>query len=147
MRVYLDLNCFNRPFDDQTQERIRLESDAIFSILNRIIEGTDNLLWSTALAFENSRHPKLDRAVEISLWQQRAVITVLGSGKIEQRAREIHTVGIGSLDAIHLACAEAGLADVFLTCDDEVKTRAQRLELRVRVMNPLEYWKEVALHG
>jgi len=27
-RVYLDLCCLNRPFDDQTQERIRLETEA-----------------------------------------------------------------------------------------------------------------------
>lgn len=28
MRLYLDLCCFNRPYDDQTQTRIRLETEA-----------------------------------------------------------------------------------------------------------------------
>ena len=28
MKIYLDNCCFNRPFDDQTQLRIKLESEA-----------------------------------------------------------------------------------------------------------------------
>ncbi len=35
MRIYLDNCCYNRPFDDQTQERIHLESEAILTILKR----------------------------------------------------------------------------------------------------------------
>ncbi len=30
MRIYLDINIYNRPFDDQSQVRIRLETIAIF---------------------------------------------------------------------------------------------------------------------
>ena len=33
MIIYLDNCCYNRPFDDQTQERIHLESEAILTIL------------------------------------------------------------------------------------------------------------------
>ena len=28
MRIYLDMCCFNRPYDDQTQPRIRIETEA-----------------------------------------------------------------------------------------------------------------------
>jgi len=28
MRIYLDMCCFNRPYDDQSQARIRLETEA-----------------------------------------------------------------------------------------------------------------------
>lgn len=31
MKVYLDACCLNRPFDDQTQGRIRLEAEAFCS--------------------------------------------------------------------------------------------------------------------
>lgn len=31
----MDNCCYNRPFDDQTQERIHLESEAILTILKR----------------------------------------------------------------------------------------------------------------
>ena len=46
MRLYIDLNCFNRPFDDQRQERVRRETVAVFNILNRVLEGNDSLIWS-----------------------------------------------------------------------------------------------------
>ncbi len=35
MKIYLDNCCYNRPFDDQTQERIHLESEAILAMLRR----------------------------------------------------------------------------------------------------------------
>ena len=34
--VYLDVCCLNRPFDDQTQDRIRLESEAVLLILTTL---------------------------------------------------------------------------------------------------------------
>jgi len=33
MTIYLDNCCYNRPFDDQTQERIHLGSEAILTVL------------------------------------------------------------------------------------------------------------------
>src|ERR1039457_5994001 len=33
MKLYLDVCCLNRPFDDQSQNRVRLEAEAILSIL------------------------------------------------------------------------------------------------------------------
>jgi len=38
-KIYLDVCCFNRPFDDQTQERIKLETEAILLILKRFELG------------------------------------------------------------------------------------------------------------
>ena len=35
MKIYLDVCCLNRPFDDHRQERIRLESEAVVAILGR----------------------------------------------------------------------------------------------------------------
>ena len=35
-KIYLDTCCLNRPFDDQTQERVRLESEAVLAVLSRI---------------------------------------------------------------------------------------------------------------
>jgi len=39
VRLLKDLSCLNRPFDDQTQARIRLESEAVTMILARIDAG------------------------------------------------------------------------------------------------------------
>ena len=129
MRLYIDLSCFNRPFDDQGQGRIRLETESLFGVLTRVIQGTDTLLWSWALSFENDKHPKPDRRDEIAVWQGRSEQSVAFNDRLEERAREFSKVGISSLDALHLASAEEGQADVMLTCDDRLLHRSGRLTL------------------
>lgn len=46
MKLYLDNCCYNRPFDDQTQERIHLESEAILTILQRGQSGIYSIIGS-----------------------------------------------------------------------------------------------------
>jgi predicted nucleic acid-binding protein len=62
-----------------------------------------------------------------------------------ERAQEFEAWGIAAYDALHLACAESGGADVFLTTDDRLLRRsATRIsELRIRVANPLTWLREV----
>ena len=55
MRIYLDNCCFNRPFYDQSQIRIRLESEAKLKIQDDILEGKLKLVWSYILDAENER--------------------------------------------------------------------------------------------
>jgi predicted nucleic acid-binding protein len=54
--------------------------------------------------------------------------------------------GISAFDALHLACAESGGADVFLTTDDQLLRRAAAHsdELRIQVENPLTWLREVS---
>ena len=142
MRLYIDLNCFNRPFDDQSQERIRLETEAVYKILDRIIQGKDTLLWSWVMTYENVQHPKLERRDEIALWEHPASRSVAEfSINLHERARQFGQQGIPALDAAHLASAEAGEAEIMLTCDDVFLHRAQRLTIALRVMNPMAYFE------
>ena len=46
MLVYMDLCCFNRPFDDQSQPRIYLETEAKLFIQRKIKDGEIELAWS-----------------------------------------------------------------------------------------------------
>jgi hypothetical protein len=147
MRLYIDLSCFNRPFDNQSQERIRHETEAVLAILRRISDGNDTLLWSWALTFENSKHPKPDRRDEIALWERRSEKTVNLSSFLEDRIREIAKKGIHPLDAAHLASAVIGGAEVFVTCDDMILRRSSRLAVPLRILDPVAYLSEVTAHG
>ncbi len=49
MRIYLDNCCFNRPFDDQSQLRIRIETEAKLYVQDLIRQGTLTLVWSYIL--------------------------------------------------------------------------------------------------
>ena len=46
MRIYLDNCCFNRPFDDQTHFRIRIEAEAKLYVQDLVREGRLELAWS-----------------------------------------------------------------------------------------------------
>jgi predicted nucleic acid-binding protein len=142
VQLYLDLNCFNRPFDDQSQDRIAQETAAVFVILQRIIDGVDQLVWSAILTFENAQHPLADRRIEIARWAQRAVVNVAVTQQVATRARTLTRAGFRPLDAAHLACAEAAACDRFLTCDDRVIRRTRRVQVGFRVHNPRDYVQE-----
>ncbi len=143
MLLYLDLNCFNRPFDDQDQERIALETAAVFSILQRVIEGQDQLAWSEILDFENDQHPLPDRRAENDGWSRRARVRIGIDQKLAARAEGLHATGLAPLDAAHLACAEAGVCVYLITCDDRFIRRARRTDTQVMVKNPIEYLEDL----
>ena len=64
-KIYLDACCLNRPFDDQTQERIRLEAEAVLLLLNRFHLEIDHWVSSNVLVYEirltpdNERHRRV----------------------------------------------------------------------------------------
>ena len=57
MRIYLDNCCFNRPFDDQGQIRVRLETEAKLCIQENIRGGALELAWSYIIDSENGSEP------------------------------------------------------------------------------------------
>ena len=49
MRVYLDNCCYNRPFDEQAQLRVRLETEAKMEIQSQMRLGILEYVWSEML--------------------------------------------------------------------------------------------------
>jgi hypothetical protein len=145
MKLYLDNCCFNRPFDDQAQARVREEADAVLAVQNALYAGSHNLVWSYMLDYENQKNPVLERRVVIELWRNCAEINVAGSDSTLLRATAFLALGFGKMDSLHLACAEEAGADCFLTTDDGVLNKAGRVSAPV-ILNPVDFVKEV-LHA
>ena len=57
MKIYLDNCCFNRPYDDQTQIRISLETQAKLYVQGLVRERKVELVTSYVLWYENSQNP------------------------------------------------------------------------------------------
>ncbi len=55
--IYLDVCCLNRPFDDQTHDRIHLKAEAVLAILSRIGTGEWDWLSSNVVDFEINQTP------------------------------------------------------------------------------------------
>jgi predicted nucleic acid-binding protein len=143
MKIYLDVCCINRPFDDQTEEIIRMESEAVLAILKRcLLEWT--LIGSEAIDYEISRIPDAERRSKVeqiaSISREKTIV----DESIVSRAREIEMQGLKPMDALHLACAERS-ADVMLTTDDEILRAAIRMsaDIKVIVMNPARWLLDV----
>lgn len=144
-RIYLDACCLNRPFDDQTQDRIRLEAEAVLLILTHFESGEWEWIGSEVLDFEIEQTPDVDRRLRVKLLTASVHHSVLVGQHEVERAQQLKALGFHSVDAQHLACAESGGVEVLLTTDDPLFRRASRLsgQLRIRVENPLTWLKEV----
>jgi predicted nucleic acid-binding protein len=142
MRVYLDNCCFNRPFDDQAQTRVRLETEAKLDIQRRIKDHEIELAWSYILEYENLANPFEERREVIARWKDAAVVDVLETETILRQAQEIAVRGVRAKDALHVACAIAAGCSFFLTTDDLVVKRMRGFSAIV-VMDPTQFVIEV----
>jgi predicted nucleic acid-binding protein len=140
MKVYLDTCSLNRPFDDQTQPRIRLEAEAVLWVLKQVDLGRFTLCDSDVLRFENHKNPDLSKQAKVEELLHRGQEYAKITKHIEERARQLARRGMQPLDALHVASAESLKADVLLTCDDRFIKAARRLarEIQVKVLNPTE---------
>ena len=148
MRLYLDACCLNRPFDDPSIDRNRLESEAVLTILRRIHRGNWQMIGSEAIDIELGLSPNADKRAATRGFLALQADSVRPTERIFVRADEVMQLGLTSMDALHVACAEAGRCDVLLTTDDKMLKRLKRhaSSLRVRVENPLEWITEQMTH-
>ncbi len=63
---------YNRPFDDQSQPRIMLETQIFIMMLVMVSGGRFDLINSFALEYENSKNPNIENMLKISsYWGQK----------------------------------------------------------------------------
>ena len=138
MKIYLDNCSFNRPFDDQSSMRIKLETEAKLFVQEKILIGKLQLIWSHILEYENMQNPFIERRNAIIEWKKIAAEKIEGTKNVVARASEFTRNGVKSKDALHIACAIEGKAEYFLTTDDKLlKKLAKTKELIV--INPVNF--------
>ncbi len=118
MLIYLDMCCFNRPFDDQSQTRIHFETEAKLELQERVRKKELQLVWSYVLDYENSHNPFAERLASILLWRSLAEVRVRETESILERGRSLTQLSIKPFDALHVACAINAKAVPFITTDD-----------------------------
>jgi predicted nucleic acid-binding protein len=127
MRIYLDSCSLQRPLDDRTQARIRVETEAVLAILAAAQAEDIVLLNSEALEYEMGRIPDEQRRTEaaaiLALVKERLEVT----DEAEALAEVLEGRGISPMDAVHLALASTAEVDFFATCDDRLLRRAKAI--------------------
>jgi predicted nucleic acid-binding protein len=139
MKLYLDVCCWNRPFDDLSQTRVRLEAEAVLGILDMAESHGLEVVGSNIVDDELSQMPDDERRGKVELLLLLASSHVTLTTMIEKRATELQSWNIAPLDALHLASAESASVDYFLTTDDDLLRRATRAGLKVKIENPAKW--------
>jgi predicted nucleic acid-binding protein len=144
MKLYFDVSCLNRPFDDLRQARVRLEAKAVERLVEQIDAGLHEQVSSEMAILEISAMSDLQRRGHVrALLPGPADIMEL-TPVIYGRAEVLQRLGFKPADAVHVSAAEAAGADVLLTCDDRLLRIGRRVKarLRVRIANPLDWLRE-----
>ncbi|MGE3167325.1 MAG: PIN domain protein [Pyrinomonadaceae bacterium] len=119
-RVYFDNCAYNRPFDDQSGERVRRETAAVIRIQKEIEFGELDLIWSYINEGENFEHPFEDCKWAILRWKEIAETEISENGNLLKNAQKLMSLGLRVGDALHIAAAVEGRADFFITTNDKI---------------------------
>lgn len=144
MRIYMDACCLNRPFDDQTQDKIRIESDTILAILSRCSSGKWKLLSSEILDIEIDKTQDGWKKGCVRNLYSMAQEHILLNEEIVRRAKEFQFLGVKPFDSLHVAVAEYAKADVFLTTDKGLLSAIHKRKIDLITSNPVFWFIEVS---
>lgn len=142
MKIYLDNCCFNRPFDDQGQIRIRIETEAKLKIQEDIRSGKFQLVWSYLLDYENNKNPYSDRKVQISNWKKYAIEDIEENSKLIEKANFLNQLGLRKIDSLHIACAITAKCEYYMTTDDKILNKSSKIA-GIKITDPIGFIKEV----
>jgi len=142
MRIYLDNCMFNRPFDNQSNIRIRIETEAKLHIQEKIKAGQLELIWSYILDFENEQNPFNERKISIAKWKKFASADIEETENLLNKALTLAKLGLKAKDALHIASAIEANARYFLTTDDKILNKSSKLD-DIIAISPTDFVKEL----
>jgi predicted nucleic acid-binding protein len=138
-RLYLDICTLCRPFDDQSQMRIRLETNAYYLIL-QALQNTRYTMVASPVHFAeaNAISDVEERREIVAVLERLGTVAECDVAAARARAEDLHSRKFGLADAAHVAFAEA-TADVLISCDDRLVKKCRREKVAVTTMNPVEF--------
>ena len=141
--IYMDCCCLNRPSDDQTQDKIRIESDVIIAILYKCFYDSWKLIGSDIVDYEIRKTPdvnKMNKALDLYKIKKENINV---NDIIIKRAKELQEYGLKSVDSLHFASAEYRNVNVLLTVDKDFVNNSKNIVSSLRVENPINWFMEV----
>ena len=136
LKVYLDNCCFNRPYDNQNNLLIFLETEAKLFIQDLIHSEKLVLVWSFVLEYENDANPFDERKRSIAAWKKLSTVDCNLCDKIASIAGDLLKTGLRQKDASHIACAIYAGADYFITTDKKILNKPIQ---SINLINPIDF--------
>jgi len=126
------------------QDKIRFECEAVLTILKGCDEGMWLIYGSDVLDDEISKIANFVKKLKVMMLYSSTSTHIELDNEIIGRAKELQLSGnLKPFDALHLASAEYGGADILLTTDKKFLNRAKESDAKIRVENPAVWLMEV----
>jgi len=139
LKIYLDMCSYNRPFDNQSQMKIRLETEAKLYIQSGIRSKKYTVVWSYMLDLENANNPYDDIRNAVAPWKEIALEYCPSSDDVLSAGKQIMEHGIKPKDALHIACAIKSGCEYFITTDKGILNK--NIE-NIKIINPIDFVRE-----
>lgn len=139
VRIYLDNCCYNRPYDDQNQVRVSIETEAVLYIQNLIKSGEIELVTSYMLDFENDANSSTAKKKAIDDFMKRYETVYVGTERttsVNIIAKDVIKTGVKTKDAVHVSCAILTQCDFFISTDNRL---LKYKDERIRLVSPCEF--------
>jgi len=143
LKIYLDKCCYNRPYDEQSQLKVAMETQSKLHIQNLIKEKQLELISSYMLRYECSNNPFEMRRNTIFDFMHKNTFAYVGEEhkkEIELKAAEIMQTGVKFKDACHVASA------IYAGCEYFISTDIRLLKYRsdkIKLVTPIEFVTEM----
>jgi hypothetical protein len=143
MLSYRDGCCLQRPLDDQTQPRIKLETEAVLAIIAAIESGDLELANSEAIIFELRRIADESRRTDAMRILAITSRMPIAAPEVETTAEALSQSGFKPMDSVHLATTAVHRINCIIKCDDKLLRKAkQTASLKLKILSPLDFVKD-----
>jgi predicted nucleic acid-binding protein len=147
LKIYMDCCCFCRPFDDLSQHKVSFEREAVLSIINSCESGLWDIFRSDVLEDEILKIVNPIKQQKVLMLYSSATLNIEINDEIISRAASLIDIyNLGAFDAVHLASAEYGEADILLTTDKKFYNRAIKSDIKIKIANPAFWLTEVFIN-
>ena len=149
MKIYIDVCCYNRPFDNPAhllQASVQAEITAIMSALEVCRVENFSVIGSPAVVLEiNKIQNDVKRRQVMGFYLGAKTEEIQSTDDIEARTQQLIGLGLRMLDSYHVAFSEAANVDYLLTTDTRLVNAAPRMGLKIKVINPIKFLQEYAV--
>ncbi|GHV83997.1 hypothetical protein AGMMS50212_13370 [Spirochaetia bacterium] len=141
-KVYFDACSWCRPYDDLSQPKIYIESEAILEILHLCKAKSWTVVASEVIEIELLRIKDTEKLDGVKSLYEDATEYLTLTDDIKLLAQNFQQHGLKEYDSLHLATAQINGCDVFLTTDNNFRRDALKMMLNIQVRNPVEWLLE-----
>ena len=145
MRLYFDTCCYSRFYDDQSQVKIYMESEAILNIINIARKNNDEIFGSPALDLEIDQINNFEKREKIKYIYNQTITSKMDYNEnVLNRVNDLsEKTKIRTFDSFHLSFAENFGVDILFTTDTRFEKACSKINLKIKVINPIKYLMEV----